>query len=406
MFTGIIESIQQITQIEIKDQSIQISVFKPEVFDDVKAGDSIAMDGVCLTVESCEKNLVFTLGLETLKVLRWTKEKLLGKTVNLERSLRFGDRIHGHFVSGHADGLTPLLRREVAGDCIILEFQIPPLFRNYFWPKGSIALNGVSLTINTVSSDFFSVCLIPETLKKTNLEKLQVGDVVSFECDHFIKGEAAAATFTKSGFDAIQDIIADFQKGRMVILVDDEDRENEGDIIIAADFITPEAINFMSKNARGLICLALHPDQVARLQLPQMVSEENNSSPNKTAFTVSIEAAHGVSTGISAWDRAHTVSVASNPKSTPADILMPGHIFPIRAHKNGVLSRNGHTEAGVDLAILAGLNPAAVICEVINEDGTMARVPNLFKFAQRFGIKVGTIKDLENYLKFHQKSNG
>lgn len=202
-----------------------------------------------------------------------------------------------------------------------------------------------------------------------------------------------------SKIHSTSEILADFKQGRMVIMIDDEDRENEGDIIIAADFITADAINFMSKNARGLICLALHPDQVARLELPQMVSEEKNSSPNKTAFTVSIEAAHGISTGISAQDRALTVKVASNPNAVPSDVQMPGHMFPIRAHRNGVLSRNGHTEAGVDLAILSGLNPAAVICEVINDDGTMARVPDLIAFGQRFGIKIGTIKDLVAFRK-------
>lgn len=200
-------------------------------------------------------------------------------------------------------------------------------------------------------------------------------------------------------FHSIQEILTDFKNGRMVILIDDEDRENEGDIIVAADFITPEAINFMATYARGLICLALHPDQVDRLQLPQMVSDEKNSSPNKTAFTVSVEAAQGVTTGISAHDRAHTVKVASNPNSGPKDIQMPGHMFPIRANQDGVLSRNGHTEAGVDLARLCNLNPAAVICEVINDDGTMARVPDLFKFANKFGLKMGTIKDLVNFRK-------
>ncbi|OYZ23218.1 MAG: 3,4-dihydroxy-2-butanone-4-phosphate synthase [Bdellovibrio sp. 28-41-41] len=200
-------------------------------------------------------------------------------------------------------------------------------------------------------------------------------------------------------FHSIQDILTDFKNGRMVILVDDEDRENEGDIIIAAEFITAETINFMSKHARGLICLALHPDQVDRLGLPQMVPDDKNSSPNKTAFTVSIEAATGVTTGISAQDRAHTVKVASNPMSGPSDIQMPGHIFPIRANRNGVLSRNGHTEAGVDLARLCELNPAAVICEVMNDDGTMARVPDLFQFAKKFGVKMGTIKDLVTFRK-------
>lgn len=204
---------------------------------------------------------------------------------------------------------------------------------------------------------------------------------------------------SRSQFHSIQEILADFKNGRMVILVDDEDRENEGDIILAADFVTADAINFMTKYARGLICLALHPDQVDRLHLPQMVSDDKNSSPNKTAFTVSIEAAEGVTTGISAQDRAHTVKVASNPRSGPRDIQMPGHMFPIRANKNGVLSRNGHTEAGVDLAKLSGLNPAAVICEVMNDDGTMARVPDLFQFYFKYGIKIGTIKDLVDFIK-------
>lgn len=210
--------------------------------------------------------------------------------------------------------------------------------------------------------------------------------------------------FINSKFHSTSDILTDFKMGRMVILVDDEDRENEGDIIIAADFVSAENINFMSKEARGLICLAMHPDQIDRLQLPQMVSQEKNSSPNKTAFTVSIEAAEGVTTGISAHDRAHTVKVASNPNAKPSDVQMPGHIFPIRAQRNGVLDRNGHTEAGMDLAQLSGLNPAAVICEVMNDDGSMARVPELIKFAQKFGIKLGTIKDLVEYRKLQQSS--
>lgn len=197
--------------------------------------------------------------------------------------------------------------------------------------------------------------------------------------------------------NTISDIVEDIRNGKMVILVDDEDRENEGDLIFASDFVTPEAINFMAREARGLICLALAPEQIERLGLPMMVKEDQNFSPNKTAFTVSIEASTGVSTGISAADRAHTIRVASNPQAKPADIIAPGHVFPIRAKTGGVLKRAGHTEASVDLAILAGLNPAAVICEVMNEDGTMARTPQLIAFAQKHGIKIGTITDLIRY---------
>ena len=197
--------------------------------------------------------------------------------------------------------------------------------------------------------------------------------------------------------NTIPELIEDIRNGKMVLLIDDEDRENEGDLVIAADFITPDAINFMAREARGLICLSLSTEQIRRLGLPLMVKDEQNFSPNKTAFTVSIEAASGVSTGISAADRAHTVRVASRPDAKPSDLIVPGHIFPIRAQTGGVLKRAGHTEGSVDLASMAGCNAAAVICEVMNEDGTMARVPELKKFAEKHGIKMGTIVDLIRY---------
>ena len=193
------------------------------------------------------------------------------------------------------------------------------------------------------------------------------------------------------------ELIEDIRNGKMVILVDDEDRENEGDLVVAADFITPEIVNFMATEARGLICLSLAQHQIEKLGLPLMVKDEANFSPNKTAFTVSIEASTGVTTGISAADRAHTVRVASNPNAKPSDIIVPGHVFPIRAKQGGVLKRAGHTEGSVDLAVLAGLNPAAVICEVVNADGTMARVPDLLKFAAKHNLKIGSIVDLIRY---------
>lgn len=197
--------------------------------------------------------------------------------------------------------------------------------------------------------------------------------------------------------NTIPQIIEDIQAGKPVILVDDEDRENEGDLIIAADYITPQAVNFMAVEARGLICLSLTSEQIERLELPLMMKEDLNRSPNRTAFTVSIEAAKGVSTGISAADRALTIKVAASPSAKPSDIIVPGHVFPIRAQDGGVLKRAGHTEASVDLARLAGLNPAAVICEIMNPDGTMARMPELMKFAQKHGLKIGTIESLIRY---------
>lgn len=206
----------------------------------------------------------------------------------------------------------------------------------------------------------------------------------------------------KEAFDSIDDLVRDIRQGKIVILVDDEDRENEGDLVLAADHVTPSAINFMAAEARGLICLALSSQQIENLQLPLMVREDLNHTPNKTAFTVSIEASSGVSTGISAADRAHTIRVASKPTARPSDVNRPGHVFPIRAQQGGVLRRAGHTEGSVDLAKLAGLNPAAVICEVMNSDGTMARVPDLILFAKKHGLKIGTIVDLIQYRLQHE----
>lgn len=194
-----------------------------------------------------------------------------------------------------------------------------------------------------------------------------------------------------------EQLVEDIRCGKMVVLIDDEDRENEGDLVLSADFVTPETINFMAKEARGLICLSLTHEQIERLQLPLMVREETNFSPNKTAFTVSIEAAKGVSTGISAADRAHTIRIASRLDAKPSDVITPGHIFPIRAKAGGVLKRAGHTEGSIDLCRLAGLSPAAVICEVMNDDGTMARVGDLKTFAKKHGLKIGTIVDLIKY---------
>src|SRR5476651_2348753 len=191
------------------------------------------------------------------------------------------------------------------------------------------------------------------------------------------------------------EIIADIRAGKMVILVDEEDRENEGDLVLAADFVTPEAINFMARYGRGLICLTLSEQKCRSLNLPPMVI--NNSSPLGTAFTVSIEAATGVTTGISAADRARTVQAAVAKGAGPDDLVQPGHIFPLQAVDGGVLMRAGHTEAGCDLAGMAGCTPAAVICEIMKDDGTMARLPDLQLFAAVHGLKIGTIADLIAY---------
>ena len=199
----------------------------------------------------------------------------------------------------------------------------------------------------------------------------------------------------------IQEIIAEIRAGNMVVLVDEEDRENEGDLVFAAEFATPEKINFMAKHGRGLICLTLNEAHCKQLNLPLMVRD--NGSPLGTNFTLSIEAASGVTTGISAADRARTVQVAADKNARPADIVQPGHIFPLMAKNGGVLVRAGHTEAGCDLAQLAGLTPASVICEILKDDGEMARLPDLIEFAKLHGLKIGTIADLIEHRSQHEK---
>ena len=200
---------------------------------------------------------------------------------------------------------------------------------------------------------------------------------------------------TMTAVSTIPEILADIKAGKMVIITDAEDRENEGDLVMAAQFVTPQAINFMIKHARGLVCLPMNDELVDRLRLPQMT--QKNGAQYGTNFTVSIEAAEGISTGISAADRAHTIQTAVSPEVRPEDIVQPGHIFPLRSQKGGVLVRAGHTEAAVDLVQMSGLMPAGVICEILNDDGTMARMPELMKFAEEHGIKIGTIADLIEY---------
>jgi len=202
-------------------------------------------------------------------------------------------------------------------------------------------------------------------------------------------------------FATIEEAIADLREGKMVIVCDDEDRENEGDLTLAAQFATAERINFMAKEGRGLICLTLTPQRCAELNLPPMTS--NNQARLQTAFTVSVEARHGVTTGISAADRAHTIQVAIDPEASPDELVQPGHVFPLTARPGGVLERAGQTEAGVDLARLAGLNPSSVICEIMNDDGTMARVPDLVPYARKHGLKIVTVAELIKYRHRNEK---
>ncbi|MGV6801287.1 MAG: 3,4-dihydroxy-2-butanone-4-phosphate synthase [bacterium] len=198
---------------------------------------------------------------------------------------------------------------------------------------------------------------------------------------------------------SIDAAIAEFQKGKMIIVVDDEDRENEGDLIMAAELVTPEAINFMVKEGRGLVCCSLGSEIINHFGLPLMVPPSENRSGFGTPFTISVEAAHGVTTGISAYDRAHTIRVLMDPQSQRKDIVMPGHVFPLHARDGGVLERDGQTEAGVDMARLSGLRPGAVLCEIMNDDGTMSRRPELELFAKKHGLIIISVEQIQDYRK-------
>ncbi len=215
------------------------------------------------------------------------------------------------------------------------------------------------------------------------------------------EGRGSVSAAEETPFATIEEALEEIRAGRMIIVTDDEDRENEGDLVMAAQFATPEAINFMAKEGRGLICLSLTAQRCDQLGLRLMTAK--NEAPLETAFTVSIEAAEGVTTGISAHDRAHTIQTAIDPDATPRDIVVPGHVFPLKAKDGGVLERTGHTEAAVDLARLAGVSPAGVICEVMNEDGTMARVDDLVGYATRHDLKMITIADLIAYRRENEK---
>ena len=391
MFTGIIETTGTIETLGPPLRGNRRVVISSALdLTTVPHGGSIAVDGVCLTAVSRRgRRFQADLGPETLARTTFGRRRA-GDRVHLERPLRMGDPLGGHLVAGHVDGVGKVLATRPLGDALTLEVQAPPEVAPYVAPKGSIAIDGVSLTVNEVGARGFSVTLIPHTLSVTNLGRLHPGDPVNLEADLLAKHVArlldiACQSIRRSGGRAVaepvpphisvEQALEQIRDGKMVIVVDDEDRENEGDLTMAADLVTPEAINFMARLGRGLICLSLTEDKVAHLGLTMMT--QDNRSLRGTAFTVSIDARQGITTGISARERAHTVLTAVAPNAAAADLVTPGHIFPLKGRRGGVLVRSGHTEAAIDLARLAGRDPAGVICEIMREDGEMARLPDL-----------------------------
>lgn len=402
MFSGIVEEIGQVILADHRPELSTLWIRSQICLQDLKKGDSLSVNGVCLTVCDFTTDQFMCQAIpETIKL---TNLGLLdeGSPVNLERSITPTTRIGGHYVQGHVDGATSISRLEQEGDSLKIWFKRPLFHEDCFVKKGYITLDGMSLTLVDVTSTEMSVCFIPHTQAVTIVQNYQVGTQVNVEIDSVTKTIVSVMNQRKIGddkldikLDKIETALSSLRKGKMVVVVDDENRENEGDLVCAASLITPEQVNFMAEHGRGLICVALPPEQIERLQLAPMSSESTDGFG--TAFTVSIDAKEGITTGISAADRALTIRLAADPNTTPEQLCVPGHIFPLEAKSGGVFRRRGHTEASVDLTNLAGLVPGGVICEILQEDGTMMRLPDLRAFANKHNLPLISIQDLLQY---------
>ena len=411
MFTGIVEELGEVVSVEHLGGAARITVRGPQVTSDARPGDSIAVNGTCLTVTGLAGS-DFTADVMAETLHRTGLGDLApGSPVNLERSLRVGDRLGGHLVQGHVDGVGTVTSRVTGERWDVVRITVPPGLARYLVEKGSVTVDGVSLTVSALGGGpaeppWFEVSLIPATLAATTLGRAAAGrrrqpgsrrdrQVRGTDAGRRAGGGAVMTAAQAQGtvpLDSVERAIADIAAGRAVVVVDDANRENEGDIVFAASKATAELMAFTIRYARGLICAPMLGEDLDRLQVPPMTSD--NQEHMGTAFTISVDARDGITTGISAADRARTVRVLVDSATEPYEIVRPGHIFPLRYAEGGVLRRAGHTEAAVDLARLAGLTPAGVVAEIFNDDGTMARLPELRAFADRHGLAMITIAQL------------
>ncbi len=429
MFTGLVAGRGTVSAVERSEAGLTLTV-DSSLSAALGEGDSIAVNGVCLTARNLtDTHFHADVMNETLSRTSMGDARA-GMDVNLELALRFSDRLGGHLLQGHVDGIGTIASVVDDGFARRIRVDGPQDLMRYVVEKGSIAIDGVSLTVSAVTRDGFEVSVIPETLERTSMGEMVPGILVNLEVDvmakyaekfqmaansssaHSMRERSAdqsrvGTAWTPGGpvdgadvgFSTIEEALAEIAAGRIVVVVDDEDRENEGDLVMAAEHITPDAVNFMATHGRGWICLTLTPDRCEELELEMMTA--TNKTTFSTPFTVTIEARDGVTTGISAADRSHTIKTAIDPNCGPEHIVKGGHINPLRAKAGGVLERTGHTEASVDMARLAGCTPAGVICEIMNADGTMSRVPDLKVFCREHGLKLVTIADLVEYRRRH-----
>ncbi len=408
MFTGLISDVGEV--VARNGGVFEIACSYPAA--SIALGASICCDGVCLTAKDVSEHgagarFIVDASNETLSKTTLDSWQA-GRKVNLERSLRAGDELGGHIVSGHVDGTAKIVSVTQDGESRRFVLEAPEHLARYIAPKGSIAMDGTSLTVKRgfwrpLRRQPHSAHLDGDDVGREKAGRSRQHRGRRFRA---LRGAPSGVPAVNEGLPTktsgaqsvlspIEDILEDMQNGRMVVLVDAEDRENEGDLVIPAQMATPDAINFMAKHGRGLICLTLTQGRAAELRLQSQA--RSGTGGRSTAFTQSIEAKEGITTGISAFDRARTIATAIDPTKGAADIVSPGHVFPLIAREGGVLVRAGHTEASVDLARLAGLVPAAVICEIMNDDGTMARMGDLVPFAKQHGLKIGAIEDLIAY---------
>lgn len=407
MFSGIIESLGTVVSVEEVPgtDTARISINAGEIIADLPLGGSLAVNGVCLTaIREDSSEGVFTADLMGETLARTTLNELQpGSPVNLERCVPAGGRLDGHVVQGHVDGVGQISEFADEGAWTRMRISLPAALRALCVEKGSIALNGTSLTITKVSQpgeSWVEVGLIPATLEATTFGQARVGDRVNVETDILAKyalGSAyqPPAETPEPKLSSIEEAIEAMRRGLPVIVVDDEHRENEGDLIIPAEALSDEWMGFIVRHTSGVICAPMPQDFATRLELPPMYS--HNEDPKGTAYTVSCDLS-GLATGISAGERAKTLRALADPSSKPEDFTRPGHVFPLVAVDGGVRERPGHTEAGVELARLAGMSPVAVIGEIVRDDGEMMRLPELKEFGATHGLPVVTIEALIDYL--------
>ena len=418
MFSGIVAGMGRVAALREVGPGTRLVVRASGLLDGVADGESVAVNGVCLTAAGwpAPDELAFDLMPETLR--RSNLGRLgAGDRVNLERSLRFGDRIGGHLVQGHVDGTAEVVSVVPEADARLVRFRLREqrLVRAIV-EKGFVTVDGVSLTVVRALPDGFVVSLVQTTLALTILGKIQPGTIVNIEVDLFARHLLDGAPIYRSlgvGGDgqptapdaraaapqdrraAVAEAVDVLRSGRPVIVLDDADRENEGDLVLAAEFATTEWLAFLIREAGGFVCVAMDGARLDALAIPPMVVA--NNSRQGTAFTVSVDVA-SVTTGVSAAERAATIRALIDPATRPADLLRPGHVFPLRAAAGGLAERRGHTEAAVELCRLAGLQPAAVIVEAMNPDGTMARRPDLAALAGVHDLPLITVGEIAEFL--------